>query len=845
MTSDWGTDGGAELDLNTPVTPKSPGLNPNASVFLSKTPPNNQDNSQWEEESAHSTESTDNFQLVNGDVGKTEGGVAYPPTPESPAHTAEFTTAQESAPNPVAFTAVESNGNIEENGPLEGSIPDDQLRRLLQTQLEYYFSRDNLSHDTYLVSQMDSDQYVPILTVANFNQVKRLTNNMELIVSVLRELANVQVDEKGERVRPNHNRCIVILREVPESTPLKDVENLFSGEKCPKFVSCEFAHNDSWYVTFESDETAQRAYQYLREDVKTFLGKPIMARIKAKTLIRTTIFRNGMKPQYDQQQTYPIQQQQQPPQQQQRFNYPATIQYVNGGQQAFQFPHYNTIMPTWTTMFDPSMVFAINGYQATSVKINQNTGRHNFQSRPRNQKPNRQSSDRSLDNRMSHERYGGGSGGGSHRTSPRSLDGSQSSGGSVYHGRREGGPSQPHIHHPPIPAHLDTGLSATLPLSHPSGTAADNNNKEQSALSQRGQKSYRSRRRREDEGAGGARNSRTNSSQLSSTKDGRYIEPQFELESNSFPPLPGASNNSSTGDIFESKLSDVVKGTARPGQKDAGSKPQAPSPSSPTAKEMNVPAATPASTSNNNNNNTPSITSVAMTTTATTTAPSMSSTVTTTTTGPSVSSLAGSLPTPPPSPEKLDTKTETKHESRFEKSQKATHSHSGPAPNSSHSHAHMVGNKAEVKQVEPEAQPVVKQTTVTTQKSLSLEDKQPVKLSYAQMVQRRSESENGTSSTTTTERPKSEESANGAGTACPASPGAKDHVNHKPHTLKEQSQMTRQSPVNSRLPARDPIRKDSDPKEQRQFVGRRAKENRERRDRRKERELEGRRSPNK
>lgn len=56
----------------------------------------------------------------------------------------------------------------------------------------------------------------------------------------------------------------------------QDVENLFSGEKCPKFVSCEFAHNDSWYVTFESDETAQRAYQYLREDVKTFLGKPIM-----------------------------------------------------------------------------------------------------------------------------------------------------------------------------------------------------------------------------------------------------------------------------------------------------------------------------------------------------------------------------------------------------------------------------------------------------------------------------------------------------------------------------------------------------------------------------------------
>lgn len=71
---------------------------------------------------------------------------------------------------------------------------------------------------------MDNDQYVPIWTVANFNQVKKLTKDIKLITEVLRESPNVQVDEEGQKVRPNHKRCIVILREIPDSTPLADVK---------------------------------------------------------------------------------------------------------------------------------------------------------------------------------------------------------------------------------------------------------------------------------------------------------------------------------------------------------------------------------------------------------------------------------------------------------------------------------------------------------------------------------------------------------------------------------------------------------------------------------------------
>lgn len=81
-----------------------------------------------------------------------------------------------------------------------------------------------MANDAYLLSQMDNDQYVPIWTVANFNQVKKLTKDIKLITEVLRESPNVQVDEEGIKVRPNHKRCIVILREIPDNTPLEDVK---------------------------------------------------------------------------------------------------------------------------------------------------------------------------------------------------------------------------------------------------------------------------------------------------------------------------------------------------------------------------------------------------------------------------------------------------------------------------------------------------------------------------------------------------------------------------------------------------------------------------------------------
>ncbi|XP_017575480.1 la-related protein 4 isoform X1 [Pygocentrus nattereri] len=555
----------AGKDRGGMVTTKGAGLNPNAKVWqeVSAPPAHNTE---------ESMESPDWPQANHTPTEQPEGckgyGIGYGDSESSPHVEGGLLNGVDTTD--VAYPIFE---------PVEGEVvevplSEESLRETLKKQLEFCFSRENLSKDLYLMSQMDSDQFVPIWTIASMEGIKLLTTDMDLILEVLRASPMVQVDEKGEKVRPNHKRCIIILREVPETTPVEEVEALFKSEKCPQVISVEFAHNNNWYITFQSDTDAQQAYKYLREEVKTFQGKPIMARIKA---INTFFAKNGYgavdsavyagSPQSQYSSPVYLQQMYQPPQ---------------------QYPLYSLLPQAWTPSptpyFEtplapfPNSTF-VNGFTTAGSYKTGSSPLSLTRHFPRNRLPlySRKNVINTFRNHV--------------KPQSRADVTSQSEALLGCNTTQT----------PRTPAAVSSSDPSTLSLSDPPSSPNENNHSDLGSGNRARRGSYRGmRRRREDE--------RTRPLPLTEVKS---PPPKFDLAASNFPPLPGGVAGrlpggviTSSDSVLENRMADVVKGINREkldsSKQDVSNDLQSPQgegptpvPATPTLKPTAVPQDTP------------------------------------------------------------------------------------------------------------------------------------------------------------------------------------------------------------------------------------------------------------
>lgn len=79
-----------------------------------------------------------------------------------------------------------------------------ELKSRILTQLEYYFSTENLIKDVYLRNQMEEDGWVSLELICGFKRLKTLllcTNDPGVLFQAIEESSNLEVDEARQKMR--------------------------------------------------------------------------------------------------------------------------------------------------------------------------------------------------------------------------------------------------------------------------------------------------------------------------------------------------------------------------------------------------------------------------------------------------------------------------------------------------------------------------------------------------------------------------------------------------------------------------------------------------------------------
>eukprot|EP01096_Ripella_sp_DP13-Kostka_P011854 TRINITY_DN486_c0_g1_i1.p1 TRINITY_DN486_c0_g1~~TRINITY_DN486_c0_g1_i1.p1 ORF type:complete len:520 (+),score=190.34 TRINITY_DN486_c0_g1_i1:230-1561(+) len=173
--------------------------------------------------------------------------------------------------------SVSSSNEVSDAPQSESSatvLPTDveELKQLILTQIEYYFSSENLPKDSFLQSKLDADLYVSIEVIAAFPKLKTLSNSdVSLITAALSASTKLEMDAAKTKIRLRQQpRLTIIIREVASSADEAELTAFLKTKEVePKTLSK--ISEDHWYATFDTEQTAIKAIFALRN--QEFKGK--------------------------------------------------------------------------------------------------------------------------------------------------------------------------------------------------------------------------------------------------------------------------------------------------------------------------------------------------------------------------------------------------------------------------------------------------------------------------------------------------------------------------------------------------------------------------------------------
>jgi len=176
---------------------------------------------------------------------------------------------------------------VEPASPIESkSMTDQERSEAIKRQVEFYFSRQNLLQDTFLLSKMSKDHFVDISVIAEFKMIKQLTTDVDLILASIKDSDKVVIDETRKCIKPaaNAERTTLILRNIPSSASEDSVRALLKSADVSGIVSIRADVGDNWFVSFETAEATKIAMERVKS--LKWENKTIGCAIKSESFLK-------------------------------------------------------------------------------------------------------------------------------------------------------------------------------------------------------------------------------------------------------------------------------------------------------------------------------------------------------------------------------------------------------------------------------------------------------------------------------------------------------------------------------------------------------------------------------